>query len=273
MNAKTTLALSILSAALAGCASRPASTQAAAAAPVAQAPSPTIPPITAETPFEGLRQVAEAKAKAAGWAVRGFIENGLPLMIAFTKSSDYKVLGKQGFQQWCSLKGGKIDAAAAQAAKAVIRSKKESEYSWDIVGCAVGTEQFAYASAYWLGSVRQAWFDNISTATGQGLIVAQKNEDEAKDKAAAAKAVDAEKQRLAFIQKSKPGTTLSCEGYVLAQDMSRPITKAKLTCGDIETRMEELIANGWQVAMQTARRDGDFGGVARTRYDIMFRKS
>ncbi|MDE2626764.1 MAG: hypothetical protein KGL99_06390 [Burkholderiales bacterium] len=273
MNAKSTLALLILLAALVGCASRAANTQAAAASPVAHAPSPTIPPITVDTPFEGLRNLAEAKGQAAGWYVAGLVENGLPMMIAFTKSGDYKVLGKEGFQQWCSLKGGKIDATAVQAAKAVIRSKNESEYGWDVVGCAVGAQQFAYASAYWMGSIRQAWFDSVSTATGQGLTVRQKYQDEAKTKAAAAKYAEAEKQRLTFIQKSKPGTTVACEGYVLAQGMSKAITMATLTCGNIEARMEELIANGWQITMQTARPDGDFGGAARTRYDFMFRKS
>jgi hypothetical protein len=275
--ARATLTATILTAAaVAGCGSSPTRNVAAASAPAPQPVSPItaqpVSPITAQTKFEDLRDIAQTKAKAAKWATHDMVEDGLPLLIAFTRTIDGATTGSSGFQQWCTLQGGNMDWGSQEAAKALIASKNKGGYGYSVAGCSVSGNQFGYAVAWWMNNYRQVWLDSATMKGAVSVIASQKAQAESDAFLRWEATKKTEERRLAFIKASKPGTTLTCSGSELAQRMSAPISKSKLDCGSIDSSMEELISNGWAVTSHIARPDGDYGGIARTRFDFFFRK-
>ncbi|MDE2277919.1 MAG: hypothetical protein KGK09_16640 [Burkholderiales bacterium] len=263
--AGVTLALALaLALTLAGCAGQPTGGGAAAA---------RFEAVTPATAFTGLRAISEQRAKAAHWNIGGWSEmNGVPLLATDTYQPDDAVTGQADFMQWCRVRGGVADAATAQAARAVLAGRQLGDAPPDAVGCTIGGQPYAFAKTYWMHTLAQYWLDPALLATAPAMAATRARADAQARQAAAAQAAEALRQRTAFLEHSPPGTTLACAGYVLAQGLSAPITRIPLDCDGLRSNLPELVGKGWQVMMQTARPDGDFGGVARTRYDLLLRK-
>lgn len=234
---------------------------------VAAAPTPSVSPITAATLFAELPSMLEAKADKKTDVIS--MKKDWSLLVSPDNS---KFLGDKDFAAWCTVQGGKPDPKSVEQARAVLKSVHEEGYVWTISTCRTGEESYVYAKANWFRTYRQAWIGPAALTKAQELIVIQQQEEEKKRKEQIAKARELEEKRLSFIKKAKRGTTLACDGYVLDQGMSAPISQAKLSCDSIEARMSELSEQGWVIERQSQRPDGDFGGAQRTRYDFVFRK-
>jgi len=75
------------------------------------------------------------------------------------------------------------------------------------------------------------------------------------------------------LKDAKPGTVWACEGFTLANGMSAPIDRARLECSNgMTTYLTDMVAGGWAVASSVSTPDGDFGGTARFRHNLVFKK-
>jgi hypothetical protein len=264
-------------------------------------------------PFEQLQKNILADVRGASVQRQGNASRWLPLTAqdAMTPASTAQTVEAQ-FQKWCGLKSGQwftgdgrtnfpeVVQHAMNDSQTLVNEGGMEYSSSQTRACFVDEVVYVVESARGTAVPRPdtnpgdgfngykfAWFSpkelasaKLARAGAERRLARLKEEQGQRQAAEAATRSEREEKnrreevaRTNLLTKSPKGTAIACQAYVLANGMSAPITRAPMDCSGFRLNMSDLVSNGWTLAVQTGHPDGDFGGTARTRFDMMWRKN
>jgi len=245
-------------------------------------------PLPKQTSFEDLhKRILSSYPQAAAWHEVGHIT---PLALKFAATDpSVEVRVQKDFSAWCENRHGtfyskkNLESAPSNVEKAfrislvVLKGTKgltpaplacQADGDIHVLRRAASDEQAS----------RIAWLAPTHLAAAQAVIrkmeadrkEADKKREETENGYRDKQYAKANAAKAEMLKNAKRGDTLACTGSVLAQGMSAPLTRAPLECRGLTVYMQELLSSGWTIAHQSQTPDGDFGGVARTLFNLMF---
>jgi len=267
-------------------------------------------PLTAQTPFEQLQKNALASSSGASIPKDPDFIRWFPSSAQDAVAADAtRIRLGDEFKNWCQLRNGLHFSLEDRnyVGEPIQSARSSNNYltgqarmdTLDTKTCQVGSEFYLLniararniprpdaSSTYGYEGYRFAWVspkDLVKSAKARieddsrQVEAVNKQESDSRARAEKRAAAEIEGRRIQtaqtnLLRDSPKGTALACDASVLAQGMSAPLSRVQMHCGGFRITMSEMIQSGWQQVSMSWVPDGDFGGIARTHYDIMFRK-